>query len=534
MENKRFCAMLDMSRNAVMKPEQVKKFIDILHSFGYNSLCLYMEDVYEIEEEPYFGYMRGRYTQKEIKDIVSYCANKNIEVFPCIETLAHLENIFNWNEYRPLRDIGDTLNVGDERIYKLIENMIKTVKKCFTSPFVNIAMDEAVYIGRGKYLSQFGYKDSAELFNQHLKRVVEIVKKYNLIPIVCSDMFFRTENKGGYYKPVNPPVNRSGCDDLIMFYWDYEHSKVEDYDQMFKWHEHLAPIDKVWFAGSAWSFIGFTPANALSLATLRPAMQSCRKNGVNNVVITLWGNGGAECSYYSLLPSLFFAKMIYDGVEDTSVIKQKFKELVGVDFELMQDLDSPNLICGNLDTCRNPSKYVLYSDLFHAYVAPSLPDGGSKEYARIAKRLKQGLDTPFGYVFEFLYRLCRALEVKYGLDMLIRKSYENKDIAALKECVKKISLCQKRIKEFHTAFKTRWYTENKPYGFEIHDYRLGGLITRMENCKTRIKQYIDGEIDTIPELEEKLLPYMEYHSGKEVEFTCITDIKAVMSANVFK
>ena len=98
----------------------------------------------------------------------------------------------------------------------------------------------------------------------------------------------------------------------------------------------------------------------------------------------------------------------------------------------------------------------------------------------------------------------------------------------------KISLCQKRVKEFYAAFKTLWYAENKPYGFEIHDQRLGGLIMRLENCKGRLNEFINGKIERLVELEEKLLPYMEYHSGKEVEFTCITDIKSVISANVFQ
>ena len=33
-----FGVMLDMSRNAVMKPEMVKKYIDIMFDLGYNCL----------------------------------------------------------------------------------------------------------------------------------------------------------------------------------------------------------------------------------------------------------------------------------------------------------------------------------------------------------------------------------------------------------------------------------------------------------------------------------------------------------------
>ena len=63
---KRFGVMLDMSRNAVMRPEEVKKIMTILHGFGYNMLQLYTEDTYEVDGEPYFGYLRGRYSKEEL------------------------------------------------------------------------------------------------------------------------------------------------------------------------------------------------------------------------------------------------------------------------------------------------------------------------------------------------------------------------------------------------------------------------------------------------------------------------------------
>ena len=37
---KRFGVMLDMSRNAVMKPDEVKKFADTIKKLGYNMIHL--------------------------------------------------------------------------------------------------------------------------------------------------------------------------------------------------------------------------------------------------------------------------------------------------------------------------------------------------------------------------------------------------------------------------------------------------------------------------------------------------------------
>ena len=36
---------------------------------GLNSLMLYMEDTYEIPEYPYFGHLRGRYSQSDFAGI---------------------------------------------------------------------------------------------------------------------------------------------------------------------------------------------------------------------------------------------------------------------------------------------------------------------------------------------------------------------------------------------------------------------------------------------------------------------------------
>ena len=196
--SKRFGVMLDMSRNAVMKLSELKNFANLLHSFGYNMIQLYTEDTYEVDGEPYFGYMRGRYTKAELCDFVNYCESLGIEVIPCIQTLAHLNQIFRHSDYAKIRDTADILLVGDERTYELIENMFKTVKQVFKSDVIHIGMDEAHMLGLGKYLAKNGYCNRFDILSEHLARVIEIAKKYSLTPIMWSDMFFRLANNGAY------------------------------------------------------------------------------------------------------------------------------------------------------------------------------------------------------------------------------------------------------------------------------------------------------------------------------------------------
>jgi hexosaminidase len=88
-----FGFMLDCSRNAVMRVEHLQEWLRRLALLGYNMVMLYTEDTYELSGEPMFGFMRGGYTKKELREIERYASALGIELIPCIQTLGHLSKI---------------------------------------------------------------------------------------------------------------------------------------------------------------------------------------------------------------------------------------------------------------------------------------------------------------------------------------------------------------------------------------------------------------------------------------------------------
>ena len=58
--NPKLGVMVDCSRNSVMNVEALRSLIPVLSKIGYTTLMLYTEDTYEVNGEPYFGYLRGR------------------------------------------------------------------------------------------------------------------------------------------------------------------------------------------------------------------------------------------------------------------------------------------------------------------------------------------------------------------------------------------------------------------------------------------------------------------------------------------
>ena len=168
------CYMADVSRNAVLNMNGAKEMIRILAAMGYDSLMLYSEDTYEVPEYPYFGRMRGRYSAEELREIDDYADMFGIEVIPCMQTLAHLATALRWPGLNSIVDCNDIMLVGDERTYTFVRACLTTCRKIFRSKRINIGMDEAHMLGRGRYLTKNGYRPAHEIMLEHLDRVAAI------------------------------------------------------------------------------------------------------------------------------------------------------------------------------------------------------------------------------------------------------------------------------------------------------------------------------------------------------------------------
>ena len=296
--------LIDVSRNAVVKVETLKKFIRILSLLGYNFCGLYIEDTIKIKNESYFGYLRGAFTEKEIKEIDEYAQKYEIELRPYIQTLAHLNQIVRYEEYQKIIDTDDILLVGDKRTEILLENLIGTIAQCFSSRKLNIGMDEAHMLGLGKYLNRNGYQNRQEIMRKHLEKVLEICRKYGFQVQMWSDMFFRLAFQGEYYShDIKELENVEIPPDVEIGYWDYYSIEKEHYESMIRNHKMLT--ENVAFIGSAWKWTGFIPHNRYSILNGKAALPVCREQKIASVTLTCWGDDGAEASVFSILPTLY-------------------------------------------------------------------------------------------------------------------------------------------------------------------------------------------------------------------------------------
>ena len=511
---KYFGVMLDVSRNAVIKMDMFKWYLPLLKKMGYNCVFLYAEDTYYVEGEPFFGQMRGRYTEAEMQELDAFADSIGMEVIPCVQALAHLNGALRWQKI-PV-DTDDIMLADDERTYELIDHMFASLSKNFKSRKIHVGMDEAYMLGRGKHLDIHGYQPISEIMERHLGRVCEIAKKHGYEDVMLwSDMYLRAFNGGEYflndYKKVPREIIDSIPSDVIPMYWDYYHHDERAYDVNFDAHKQMS--GNTWFAGGTWSWGGFMPHNAYGMMTMKPAIRSAVKNKVKNAIITMWGDDGAECSKAAMLPSLFAISEFAKGNENMELIKAKFKRLIGISFDDFMLLDAPNDINGTSVEYRgpvNPSKYMLYSDYFNGFLDVTVLGGEGEKYKALAKELNRvaASSRKFGYLFKTAAKLCEALSVKFELGYKTRNAYKSKDMVELRRLAENdYKEAERLIKAYTRTFENQWFWENKPCGFDVQDIRLGAIIQRTVSCRRRLLDYVNGKIDSIPELEEELIPY---------------------------
>ncbi len=525
--------MIDLSRNGVMTLPSLKAFLSTIAKMGYNTVFLYMEDTYEVEGEPYFGYMRSRYSIEEMKEIDEFCTSIGMEAIPCIQTLAHMRTFFKWDQV-PV-DCDDILLVDDERTYQLISNMFKTLSQCFKSRRIHVGMDEAHMLGKGAYCDKHGYRSTGEIIKDHLAKICDIAKEYDYTLLLWSDMFFRSWNDGKYFDidatTVPADVVEAVPANVSPVYWDYYSRTADKYDKKLKLHKQFK--GETWFAGGAWCWAGFAPLNQFSINTMREGIAACRQNKVKNIFMTMWGDDGMECSHFSQLPALMYIAECAKGNTDEERIKAKFKRIVGVDYDDFMKADLPNFITDTpAADYSSPSKTMLYSDPFLGFLDYTVSEGVGQIYAKHAAELATVAKKTrkYGYVFNTLAALCRILEYKYELGTKTRKAYKEGSKAELVRLANEdyTEVC-KRIRVFHSALEKQWYIDNKPSGFEVQDGRLGALWQRVDSCRRRLLAYADGKIERLEELEADILPFGSKPQGTPIAYHCYG---AVNTANV--
>lgn len=504
-------AMFDMSRNSVFHVKTVKEIMKRMALMGLNMFMLYTEDTYEVEGHEYFGHMRGRYTRQEIKEMESFGEKIGVELVPCIQLLSHLSTALSWPVYEKIRDTHDTLLPDSDDTYQFIDDVLKSLSETFKTRRIHIGMDEAKFLGRGRWLDYHKQEEQINIFCRHLEKCLQIAGKYGFKPMMWSDGFFDINGEHGYRETAvfNEDVIKRIPRGVDHVYWEYDKKDENIYANMINIHKQFS--DNVIFAGGIWTWMGPCPAYGKTIATTVPALNACIKNGVKEVIATIWHNG-AECPLVtSLLGLTIYAEMDYTGVYNLENIKKRFEFICDIcadDILLMEKADHPD---GSVfERNFNPTRYMLYNDPLIGlcdYYATGV--SYAEAYEEILKDYEvRGQKQGFFYEgFEYYRALIKVLKQKADFGARLKLAYDEKNVEILEILYNESKEIQENMRNLHAVHRKSWNYYNKAFGFEVFDMIYGALESRYDTLRYHLDKMKEDPDYIIEELAEDRLPY---------------------------
>lgn len=499
--------MLDCSRNAVMTVEHFKGWLRQLALLGYNMAMLYTEETYELPGEEYFGYLRGRYSPDELKEIDRYAASLNIEMVGCIQTLGHLGHLLKWPAYAQVKDTPTVMLVDEDATYELIEKMIAQFSECFRSRRIHVGMDEAHDLGRGTFMDRNGYERGYDLFNRHLGRVVEICNRHGLKPMIWSDMYFSMGcESGDYYDPktvIPEDVRENIPAEADLIYWDYYHDDEAFYLDWIGRHRKLGkePI----MASGIWTWVQFWYNHQITQGAATACISACRKSELKEILFTMWGDNGAYCEFDSALAGLAYcAEQAYAGDHsDEKKLAERFSVICGADYHAVLEASELNQV-GHPDS-------LVWDDPILNVEWKERKKKDSNYWAkaavaasRLTEKLSVHAETVAPIDLAYAYNVVLYLKRRIEFGLKLEKSYLARDKVGLGEVRKLVPGVVEAIDALLISLRRQWLRRNKPFGLEVLQQRFGGVKHRYLELDQRLGELIADEIHEIPELAEGL------------------------------
>ena len=204
--------MLDPARH-FLPVEDVKLFIDQMARFKYNVLQLHLTDDQgwriEIKSHPELtelgafrtpggsnqGPDNGYYTQEELKELITYAAQRNIEIIPELDIPGHSVAILAAHpelgcafRHDEKKDLGRTTNMmlcaSNAQVYDIYMDIIKEVAELFQSEYIHLGGDEAAVKENWakcnhclSLMKREGYEKPSQLMTLFFGNILDIVRE---------------------------------------------------------------------------------------------------------------------------------------------------------------------------------------------------------------------------------------------------------------------------------------------------------------------------------------------------------------------
>lgn len=215
--------MLDPARH-FLPVEDIKFYIDQMARYKYNVLQLHLTDDQgwrvEIKAHPGLtaigafrnpkggsnGPDNGFYTQEQLKDLIRYAADRNVEIIPELDIPGHTVAVLatypelgcTHTDTLP-KIMGKTVDLmlcaNNEKVYSVYDDIIKEIAALFPSSKIHLGGDEAAIEKNWTrcdrcqaLMKQLGYAEESQLMNYFFGKILASVRKYGKQPMLWCEL----------------------------------------------------------------------------------------------------------------------------------------------------------------------------------------------------------------------------------------------------------------------------------------------------------------------------------------------------------
>lgn len=509
---------LDLSRNNSLNVESIRYFIRQHAILGLNSVTLYMEDMFELPDEPYFGYMRGRYTPQTLKQLDDYAHLLGVELIPELELLGHMGKFLRHYSTAYLR--GATIQeflVGEQTTYDFIEKIVKVISGCFRSRLLHIGLDETRTINQGPYRAKHGDVPIEKVFFEHAHKVCRLVNDYGKTPVISGDMPFE------FCWKKAPPKSHFHIDDHVelsddviasmpkntaITMWNYNDEDEEKMCRLFQKTKQLC--GEVVYMGSARMYQSLLCKYKPTVKTIVAGMKAAKKENVKTAVFCTWQDS-AECPHFLALPTgILTAEMDYVGEYSWEEMDRKTRFLYGVsfdDFYLMGDADH---VHGNEEQ-ELATKFLLYNDPLIGLLDYHVQGLDLRKfYGRLVKDYQSrgnAKQPAIKLAFDQYKAFLDILELKADFGVRLKKAYDDRDSHTLLRLCDEARILKVRFKKLMDIDREMFTLYYQGLGFETIEMRRATMCARFDTLVYKLEKFLSGQLEKIDELEQERLPF---------------------------
>lgn len=480
--------MIDCSRGGVPKIGFLKRCIAKMALTGLSHLALYTEDTFEVEGEPWIGFARGGYSKAEIRELDAFASSLGVELFPCIQTLGHLEHLFKNPRYQKFSDGPRILNGTAPGAAEFLEKLILEASSPYRSNRIHLGADEPWGLGHGTSLNFDSPVKPKEIYLRHLANLAGICERNGLRGIIWSDYILGHSGN----EALNDEELSRIPPGLVLDYWNYVAEDGAEHDA------NLARLGKTgaerMVSPGLRSWNRFFGNSGKAALTGDVFLKSALRNGVRSSMTTLWGDDGSEAlfptSWAALTHQLCHMRDPGMSLRSISLRLERIAGFAPRRFNAIDRMNSGEGLALKIENPNNcPGKLLFYDDPMYAFFSHACDGKSVERHFAAAFRAIRDL-PPVSGEDRSLRRLgmlfADALRKKLLASLQARKGYETHDIALLTEAVRSCGEAQKAVGRFRREYRNRWMAERKPFGFELIDVRLAGVAARLETLRTTI------------------------------------------------